>query len=143
MNVKMYLNQLSTLEAVIRARKKQLDRLRKERTYLSGVSYDSDRVQSSGNTDQMKGSDVLIDLEIEIADKVRAAVALREKIISEIEQLQNPQYVQLLMYRYIDGMRFERIACEMGYSYVRVTHLHGEALREFAKLKDDIAKAKE
>lgn len=136
MNVKMYLNQLRTLEAVIRARKKQLDRLREERTYLSGVSYDSDRVQSSGNTDQMKGSDVLIDLEIEIADKVRAAVALREKIIGEIEQLQNPQYVQLLMYRYIDGMRFEQIACEMGYSYVRVTHLHGEALQEFAKLKE-------
>ena len=136
MNVKMYLNQLRTLEAVIRARKKQLNRLRQERTYLSGVSYDSDRVQSSGNTDQMKGSDVLIDLEIEIADKVRAAVALREKIISEIEQLQNPQYVRLLLYRYIDGMRFEQIACEMGYSYVRVAHLHGEALQEFAKLKE-------
>ena len=136
MNVKMYLNQLRTLEAVIRARKKQLNRLRQERTYLSGVSYDSDRVQSSGNTDQMKGSDVLIDLEIEIADKVRAAVALREKIISEIERLQNPQYVRLLLYRYIDGMRFEQIACEMGYSYVRVAHLHGEALQEFAKLKE-------
>jgi hypothetical protein len=33
-------------------------------------------------------------------------------------------------------MRFEEIACEMGYSYARVTHLHGEALQAFGRVRD-------
>ncbi len=62
-------------------------------------------------------------------------IALRESMIAEIEQVQSPQYVALLLHRYVDGMRFEEIACEMGYSYARVTHLHGEALQAFWRLK--------
>lgn len=136
MNVKMYLNQVRTLEAVIGARKKQLDRLRKERTYLQGVSYDRDRVQTSGNPDPNRGSDVLLDLEYEIAQKVEASYRVRDRIIGEIERLENPLYVQLLLLRYIDGLRFEEIACRMSYSYIHTTRLHGEALRAFAIMKE-------
>ncbi len=132
--VKAYLSKLRTLEAVIAARKKQLDRLRRERTYISGVRYDKDVVQTSGVSDPNKASDRLIDLEKEITRKVEKAVTIRERIIAEVEQLENPLHVTLLLHRYVDGMSFEKIACEMGYSYVRVTHLHGEALQAFGRV---------
>ena len=49
MSAKNYLNQLRTLEAIISARKAEVEKLKAERTYLKGVSYDSDRVQSSSS----------------------------------------------------------------------------------------------
>jgi DNA-directed RNA polymerase specialized sigma24 family protein len=100
------------------------------------VRYDKERVQTSGDADQNRDSDRLIDLERDISRKVEKAVALRESMIAEIEQVQSPQYVALLLHRYVDGMRFEEIACEMGYSYARVTHLHGEALQAFGRLRE-------
>ena len=136
MNAKQYLNQLRTIEAVIRARKGQLERLRAEQTFISAVSYDADRVQTSGNTDPMRGVDHLLSLEQEIMQKVEAAERIRSRIIDEIESLQNPLYVSILLHRYIDGQKFEAIACDMGYSYVYVTHLHGEALQAFAQMKE-------
>lgn len=136
MNAKQYLNQLRTLESVIRARKGQLERLRAEQTFISAVSYDADRVQTSGNTDPMRGVDRLLSLEQEIAQKVEAAERIRSRIIDEVESLQNPLYVSILLHRYIDGLKFEEIACDMGYSYVYVTHLHGEALQAFALMKE-------
>ena len=135
-SVKAYLSRLRALETVIASRKRLLDRLRRERTYISGVRYDKERVQTSGDADQNRDSDRLIDLERDIARKVEKAVVLRESMIAEIEQVQSPQYVALLLHRYVDGMRFEEIACEMGYSYARVTHLHGEALQAFGRLRE-------
>lgn len=138
--VKQYLSRLRALEAVITARKKLLDRLRKERTYLSGIQYDKDRVQTSSNGDVMRASDRLIDLERDIERKVTRAVRLRETIITEIWAVETPQYVTLLLQRYVDGKRFEEIACDMGYSYVRITHMHGEALQAFAKAHGELDK---
>lgn len=135
MNAKQYLNQLRTLESVIRARKGQLERLRKEQIFLPGISYDSDRVQTSTNPDPMKQSDRLLDLEREIAAKVEAAERIRSRIIDEIESLQNPLYVTILIKRYVEGLNFEKIADQMRYSYMYVIHLHGEALQDFAQMK--------
>lgn len=135
MNAKQYLNQLRTLESVIRARKGQLERLRAEQTFISAVSYDVDRVQTSGNADPMRGIDRLLSLEQEIAQKVEAAERIRSRIIDEIESLQNPLYVTILIKRYVEGLNFEKIADQMRYSYMYVIHLHGEALQDFAQMK--------
>ena len=135
MNAKQYLNQLRTIEAVIRARKGQLERLRKEQTFLPGIAYDMERVQTSANPDPMKPSDRLLDLEREIAAKIETAERMRSRIIDEIESLQNPLYVTILIERYVEGLNFEKIADQMRYSYMYVIHLHGEALQNFAQMK--------
>lgn len=131
MNAKQYLSQLRGLEAIIAARKTEAAKLRQERTYLQGVSYDKDRVQTSGNHNAQ--FEKLADI---IADTERETVRLAQKrhlIISQIEHLGNAQYVELLQLRYLEYQKFEAIACTMGLSYVRVTHLHGEALLAFQK----------
>ena len=131
MNAKYYLSQLRGLETTIAARKAEVERLNKERTYLKGVSYDSDRVQSSAshNAQFEKLSDIIADTErsvVELAEK-------RHRIINQINGLQKPEYIELLQLRYLEHQKFEAIACTMGLSYVRVTHLHGEALLAFQK----------
>ena len=131
MNAKYYLSQLRGLEATIAARKAEVERLNKERTYLKGVCYDGDRVQSSAshNAQFEKLADIIADTErsvVELAEK-------RHRIINQINGLQKPEYIELLQLRYLEHQKFEAIACTMGLSYVRVTHLHGEALLAFQK----------
>ena len=132
--VKAYLWQVRKYTALINAKKRQLDRLRRERTYLSGVRYDRDRVQG-GSPDPNRQSDKLLDLELEISRAVENAATVQNQIIREIGMLERVEYVDLLIYRYVDGMSFERIGEVMGYSYGRVTHLHGEALQAFGRIK--------
>ena len=131
MNAKHYLLQLRKLEAAIAARKAEVERLTSERTYLQGLSYDKDRVQSSAshNAQFERIADIIADTErsvVELAEK-------RHKIIAQIEALEKPEHVEVLQLRYIEQERFESIACTMGKSYTRVIHIHGEALEEFRK----------
>ena len=131
MSAKNYLNQLRTLEAIISARKAEVEKLKAERTYLKGVSYDSDRVQSSGSPGAQFEhlADIIADAErhiIELAEK-------RHRIISEIDGLQKPEYVEILKLRYLEHERFEAIACTMKYTYSWTIQLHGIALQAFAK----------
>lgn len=57
----------------------------------------------------------------------------RHKIISEIESLDNPKHVQLLVERYVHYKTFDDVAVAIGLSYDRTIHMHGEALLEFRK----------
>ena len=131
MNAKNYLNQLRTLEMTIAARKAEVERLKAERTYLKGVSYDGDRVQSSGSPGAQfeRIADIIADTErnvVELAEK-------RHRIITEIDGLEKPEYVEILQLRYLERQRFESIACTMGYTYSWTVQLHGIALQAFAK----------
>lgn len=131
MNAKNYLNQLRTLEMTIAARKAEVERLKAERTYLKGVSYDGDRVQTSGSPGAQfeRIADIIADTErnvVELAEK-------RHRIITEIDGLEKPEYVEILQLRYLERQRFESIACTMGYTYSWTVQLHGIALQAFAK----------
>ena len=137
MTAKQYLNQLRSLEASINARKAEAEKLRQERTYLQGVSYDKDRVQSSPthNAQFEHLADIIADTERSITELAQK----RHRIISQIEKLSKPEYVEILQLRYLEYQRFESIACTIGYSYIHVIRLHGEALMDFTKryLQDD------
>lgn len=131
MTAKTYLNQLRSLEATIAARKAEAERLKAERTYLQGISYDSDRVQHSAshNAQFEHLADIIADTERHITELARK----RHLIISQIDGLQRPEYVEILQLRYIERQRFEAIACTMGYTYSWTIQLHGIALQAFAK----------
>lgn len=137
MTAKQYLNQLRSLEISISTRKAEAEKLRQERTYLQGASYDKDRVQSSPthNAQFEHLADIIADTERSITELAKK----RHRIINQIEQLENPAYVEILQLRYLEYQRFESIACSMGYSYIHVIRLHGEALMDFTRrfLKDD------
>lgn len=64
------------------------------------------------------------DLEKQICKRVE----LRFAIASAIRSVQSEKMRYLLERRYIDGLTWERIAVEMGYSIVQIWRLHGEAL---------------
>jgi nitrogenase subunit NifH len=72
----------------------------------------------------------------------------RDEIVAAIYMLENVQHAVLLEKRYLEydkdsfrEKRFEEIAVEMKYSYDRIVHMHGEALKEMQKLINSNKKA--
>lgn len=130
MTAKEYLQQVKLADIKMLQRVNQLKEVRQSISYISGIDYSKDRVQSSphaGNTQIEK----LVDLEAEVNKLIDETVAAKHKIITEIQMLDNADYVQLLYKRYIEYKPFETIASEMFLSYYRTCHLHGEALQSF------------
>ena len=132
MTAKEYLGTIRRNENLIHAWKKELKRIKAESVYLSAVRYDRDVVQTSGNHDGMKRSDIIADLERSIGRMVAQLTLERNRIIDEIGQLDNPLYVDILLLRYVQLISFDNIAALVNLSYSRTAHLHGEALEAFA-----------
>lgn len=141
MTTKEYLTQVRKLKILIEQRQKELDQLTEQKlNSVSGIDYSKIPVKGSrrvgGSFEQ--ASIKALDLEGEIAGLIEQYNSLRHTIIGQIQQLDKPEYVQVLYKRYVEEKRWEEIAIEMGYSCDHIRHLHGYALREFCKfLKDN------
>ena len=75
---------------------------------------------------------IMADLSKQYEERWIQAELEKLRIELKLDQVKEP-YRKLLKKRYIQDLNFEKIADEMGYSYVRITHLHGEALIEYEK----------
>ena len=73
-------------------------------------------------------SEHLVEIDAELEKQICKRVELRFAIASAIRSVQSEKMRYLLERRYIDGLTWERIAVEMGYSIVQIWRLHGEAL---------------
>ena len=66
----------------------------------------------------------ILDLEAEIDKEIDGFVNKKHQIINQI---------QVLFKRYVEFMRLEVVAVEMGYTYQYTRDLHGNALRNFER----------
>lgn len=57
-------------------------------------------------------------------------IRLRREIGAAIDTVPDTRLRELLRLRYIEGMTWERVAVQMGYSYMQVCRLHGKALSQ-------------
>lgn len=131
MSAKSYLQQLRKLDNLITARKASLKRMIEEETYITGISYDGIRVQTSKTETGFKKSEDQADREAELLKLIRTLQEKRNTILDQISMLDNPVHVQVLIERYVYYRSFEEISDSIHRSYVRTTHIHGDALRKF------------
>lgn len=144
MTAKEYLQQIRKQDIKIGQRITQLERMKSRLAqmeayaYATGsIDYSKDKVQSSPSSGNERVEEK-VDYEKQVkqfAESVRKMIrdgeALRDKIITEIQSLENAVYVDILYRRYVDCHSFERIACDMSYTYQYTLNLHGEALKAF------------
>lgn len=98
------------------------------------TSIISDMPRGTSNSDKVADNAIkMADLSVEYEKRWLEAENKKLEIEKNIDLVEEP-YRSLLHKRYVQGLNFEKIADEMGYSYVRITHLHGEALIEYDKL---------
>lgn len=136
MTAKEYLRQITILDAKIRRRQRQVEELKTAATHITTM-FDENKVQTGHN-----GGDKIADIvaewvvkEEELVYLMDELIRLKDKIITEIHQLEDVRYIQILEMRYVDQCTFEQIAVNMNYDIRWIYRLHGFALQEFTRKK--------
>lgn len=134
MDTKTYLNQISRLERQIQNKLSEIYQLKTMACSVT-VSNEGERVQTSGDKDRL-GSVVakIVDLEHETDRLVDSFVTKRNKIIEQIDGIENEDFYHVLSLRYVGKQTFENISKITHWSTRKVFNLHDQALKEFEKL---------
>jgi hypothetical protein len=132
MTVREYLGQIERLDCYIQQKQQQLAELKEMVYSLQGVDTTREKVDTSCFFRQ-QSIDYFVRLKDEIEQKVCEFQKLKDKIITEIQQLDNLLYVNILYKRYIEFKKYWQIAEELHYSTAYIKAVSVNACKEFGK----------
>ena len=133
MKTKDYLSQVSRLNKMINNKLSEISQLRELSVSISAIGND-EKVQTSPNFDKIGTAIAKIDeLENNLDKMIDEYLVKRERIIAQIDTMEEESVYQILFSRYIEKKTFEKIATEMEYSWGQIVRLHGKALQQFEK----------
>ena len=133
MTTKEYLGQISRLNRMINNKLTEIAQLKDMAVSIS-ATQSGERVQTTPNFDKIGTKYAKIDeMERKIDGMVEELVDKKEKIIQQIDSMEDENTYNILFARYIEKKTFEVIATEMKYSWRQVVRLHGTALKQFEK----------
>ena len=136
MKAKDYLGQIRKLKRLIRCKEEQITELRESLLFLSAITYDRDKVQTSPGDTLPDQVGKLVELENEYKRTVEAYQRKKDEILKMIASLDNPLYEHVLILRYVNGCGLEEIADDLTHDYSYIRHVHGWALLEIQKKLD-------
>lgn len=129
MTGKEYFMRVLEAERRMRSLKAQRAHLLDLATGNAAFSTGGVRAHSGGHSKIELAVVQLVDKEQQIAGQIERYIALVQEAERVINSLEDARYRQVLTLRYLAGMRWEKIAAEMGYTDLRfVFRLHGRAL---------------
>lgn len=129
---KEYLRQIRLFDICIKQKEAELAAMRSEIESMS-AAVTGERVQTSAKDKMSEKVSHIVDLEAQIIRDKESFLRMKDRIINEIQSLDNSVYVDILYKRYVEYKQLEEIAVEMNYSYRQVLRLHGFALQEFKR----------
>lgn len=133
MTTKEYLGQISRLNRMINNKLTEIAQFKDMAASISSPQS-GERVQTTPNFDKIGTKYAKIDeMERKIDGMVDELVDKKEKIIQQIDSMEDENTYNILFARYIEKKTFEVIAIEMKYSWRQVVRLHGTALKQFEK----------
>lgn len=131
MTTKDYLNQISRLNWMINNKLIELAQLKELACSISSITNE-ERVMTTPNFDKIGTKQAKIDeIERNIDAMVDDYIIKRDKIISQIDSMEDENVYNVLFSKYIEKKTFEVIATEMNYSWRQTIRLHGIALKRF------------
>lgn len=128
-DAKAYLRKIELLDAHINNKLSDLHQLR---TMVTKITATISPVAVSGSGSQDKLGDAvakIVDLQTDINKQIDEYVDLKREISAVLEKMDDPDQVKVLHKRYFEYKPWERIACEMKYSFRNVCYIHGKALQ--------------
>ena len=133
MKTKDYLSQVSRLNKMINNKLSEISQLRELSVSISAIGND-EKVQTSPNFDKIGTAVAKIDeMENNLDKMIDEYLIKRERIIAQIDTMEEESVYQILFSRYIEKKTFEKIATEMKYSWRQIVRLHGKALKKNEK----------
>ena len=141
MNAKTFLEQIEKLDILIANTEYDVQFWR-DIANNTAVNMSGERVQSSGNHDTTaKAICTYLDLEAENEKRIRELAAVRQDIISVIEQLKPVEY-DLLYMVYVRHKTLQQVANKYDMSYSWATTTHHKARRNVQIILDEREKKK-
>lgn len=113
------------------------------RSGLTSQSYElkPDKVQTSGPKNALEETIAkIVDLEADINSWIDELVQQKADAISRIRNISDYDQQNILIARYVEGDKWERIAVDLNVSIAQVYRIHGAALLDFAEKNPDILK---
>ena len=131
MTTKDYLNQISYYNKIIDNKLIEITQY-KELSYSISAVVNEERVMSSPDLDKTGCGYVRLEQMEESLDKlIDKYIDVKNKIIEQIEQINNEDYYTVLFLRYVRKFTFEKIANETGWCWRQVHRIHAKALQAF------------
>jgi predicted nucleic acid-binding Zn-ribbon protein len=107
----------------------------------TGSQLKQDKVQTSGPKNTLEETITkIIDLEADINSRIDELVQQKADAISKIRNISDHDQQNILIARYVEGDKWERIAVDLNFSIAQVYRIHGAALLDFAEKNPDILK---
>ena len=134
MTVKEYLYQIWNLDREIEIKYRALEAARAQIGVMPR-QVDPDAVSHpDGISDPtFRYIEKVMKLEAQLNKKIDKLIALKSRIISQIDGMDNRTYRNILTCRYVLMMKWDEVADAVGYDIRHCTKLHGKALQEFAR----------
>ena len=125
--------EILVLDHMINSKCRLLSQLKQKQSFVKSLQSNTDRVQSSPKNCQEEVIVRILDLELDITRDIDCLIDKKWKAKKEIDRLSGIHKVVMSM-RYLECMRWEKIAHQLHYSIQAVYKIHGQAL---IRLKND------
>lgn len=113
------------------------------RSSLTSQNYKlkPDKVQTSGPKDTLGETIVkIMSLEEDINTRINELVQQKADAMHRIQNVPDQDQQNILIARYVNGEKWEKIAVELNFSIAQIYRIHGTALLNFANENFDILK---
>lgn len=113
------------------------------RSSLTSQNYDlkPDKVQTSGAKDTLGETVVkIIALKDDINARIDELVKQKADAMRRIQNVPDQDQQNILIARYVNGEKWEKIAVDLNFSIAQIYRIHGAALLDFIKENPDILK---
>lgn len=127
--IKHYSIRVSSLSRILR-------NLRDKKYDLRGISYSTERVDSSKKYDGNLTVDKCIDLEIKLKKAIECLNEEKALVIDKILKIPNI-YGDVLLLRYVEQLDWKSIADELGKSESYLKGIHKQAMDMYDELGED------
>lgn len=132
---KKYLRRYQQQKATVRKIDAEIEEIRELKECAKAIVNDG-MPHGSGKTDLSDYAAELDELERKRSKERYLRVKCFVEIENQIKLLEDEDENNVLVYRYIKGYGWNKIAEEMGYSTRHVTRIHGNALKKIKLPKD-------
>ena len=137
MNAKDFLMRGINLERRVDTIKEQIEHY-KSLVNDCSVTYSDSPKSTASNYKLEECTQKIMDLQEELCEAMADLVDVTCEISRAIQKIENYDYQDLLVKRYVLGKTWEKIAEEMNYSEQHIHRLHGEALKKISDMRVNV-----
>lgn len=139
MKAKILLNEILKRNKIIKYKLEELER-QKNLCEIKGLSYDADKVQTSGANGTDGNIIEYVQLKDELQKYINDTLKLKHDLMNFIDEMTNERLITVLYKKYFEEKSFNEIAKDLNVSYSRVQQLHDKAVNELEKIIENLFK---